>query len=108
MKIFCISKSLLSLCLTSSFRCEAFSTHPRTYDLIHASSVFSLYLNKGFGEESGWRHEMDSKMLDHQDAPLVPEKILVAVKQYWVDNGGNSTSHDDELYHWSGEGKVGS
>lgn len=31
----------------------------------------------------------DSKMMDHEDGPLVPEKILVAVKQYWV---GNSTS----------------
>ncbi|KAK4402974.1 putative methyltransferase PMT2 [Sesamum angolense] len=31
----------------------------------------------------------DFKMMDHEDGPLVPEKILVAVKQYWV---GNSTS----------------
>ncbi|KAG6766077.1 hypothetical protein POTOM_030142 [Populus tomentosa] len=31
----------------------------------------------------------DTKMVDHEDGPLVPEKILVAVKQYWV---GNSTS----------------
>ncbi|KAG7574724.1 Cyclin-like superfamily [Arabidopsis suecica] len=27
-------------------RCEAFSTYPRTYDLIHANGVFSLYLDK--------------------------------------------------------------
>uniref|UniRef100_A0A1J3E4J6 Methyltransferase n=1 Tax=Noccaea caerulescens TaxID=107243 RepID=A0A1J3E4J6_NOCCA len=26
--------------------CEAFSTYPRTYDLIHANGVFSLYLDK--------------------------------------------------------------
>ncbi|XP_047093917.1 probable methyltransferase PMT2 isoform X2 [Lolium rigidum] len=26
--------------------CEAFSTYPRTYDMIHASGVFSLYQNK--------------------------------------------------------------
>lgn len=26
-------------------RCEAFSTYPRTYDLIHANGVFSLYKN---------------------------------------------------------------
>ncbi|KAJ0961753.1 hypothetical protein J5N97_029581 [Dioscorea zingiberensis] len=26
--------------------CEAFSTYPRTYDLIHASGLFSLYQNK--------------------------------------------------------------
>lgn len=31
----------------------------------------------------------DTKMVDHEDGPLVPEKILIAVKQYWV---GNSTS----------------
>lgn len=24
------------------------------------------------------------KLEDHEDGPLVPEKILVAVKQYWV------------------------
>jgi len=28
----------------------------------------------------------DTKMVDHEDGPLVPEKILVAVKQYWVAN----------------------
>lgn len=33
----------------------------------------------------------DTKMVDHEDGPLVPEKILVAVKQYWVDRG-NTTS----------------
>lgn len=31
----------------------------------------------------------DSKMMDHEDGPLIPEKILIAVKQYWV---GNATS----------------
>lgn len=31
----------------------------------------------------------DSKMMDHEDGPLIPQKIMVAVKQYWV---GNSTS----------------
>lgn len=36
----------------------------------------------------------DLKMMDHEDGPLVPEKILVAVKQYWVGGGGNSTSAD--------------
>lgn len=33
----------------------------------------------------------DTKLVDHEDGPLVPEKILIAVKQYWV-GGGNSTS----------------
>ncbi|KAK6159965.1 hypothetical protein DH2020_003346 [Rehmannia glutinosa] len=98
--------------------CEAFSTYPRTYDLIHANRVFSLYKDKCDFEDillemdrilrpEGaviFRDEVDvlvkvkkmiagmkwdSKMMDHEDGPLVPEKILVAVKQYWV---GNSTS----------------
>lgn len=33
----------------------------------------------------------DTKMVDHEDGPLVPEKILVVVKRYWVADG-NSTS----------------
>lgn len=28
----------------------------------------------------------DTKMVDHEDGPLVPEKVLIAVKQYWVAN----------------------
>ncbi|CAI9761791.1 unnamed protein product [Fraxinus pennsylvanica] len=98
--------------------CEAFSTYPRTYDLIHANGVFSLYNDKCNFEDillemdrilrpEGaviLRDEVDvlvkvkkmirgmkwdSKLMDHEDGPLVPQKILVAVKQYWV---GNSTS----------------
>ncbi|GJM92185.1 hypothetical protein PR202_ga08625 [Eleusine coracana subsp. coracana] len=26
--------------------CEAFSTYPRTYDIIHANGIFSLYIHK--------------------------------------------------------------
>lgn len=37
----------------------------------------------------------DTKMMDHEDGPLVPEKVLVVVKQYWVESSGNSTSSDD-------------
>ncbi|XP_050375279.1 probable methyltransferase PMT2 [Argentina anserina] len=98
--------------------CEGFSTYPRTYDLIHAHGVFSLYDGKCNLEDillemdrilrpEGaviFRDEVDvlikvnkvvrgmrwdTKMVDHEDGPLVPEKVLVAVKQYWV---GNSTS----------------
>lgn len=36
----------------------------------------------------------DIKLVDHEDGPLVPEKILVGVKQYWVGSSGNSTSDD--------------
>ncbi|RRT60373.1 hypothetical protein B296_00011303 [Ensete ventricosum] len=34
------------------------------------------------------------KLVDHEDGPLVPEKILVAVKQYWV--GGNKSKKAKE------------
>ncbi|KAG9451283.1 hypothetical protein H6P81_011248 [Aristolochia fimbriata] len=100
--------------------CEGFSTYPRTYDLIHASGLFSLYQNRCELEDillemdrilrpegaviirdevdviikvkriaSGMRWTI--KLLDHEDGPLVPEKILLAVKQYWVTDG-NSTA----------------
>ncbi|XP_059641234.1 probable methyltransferase PMT2 [Cornus florida] len=101
--------------------CEAFSTYPRTYDLIHANGVFSLYKDKCNAEDillemdrilrpegtviireqvdvlikvkrivAGMR--WDTKMVDHEDGPLVPEKILFVVKQYWVAGENNSTS----------------
>lgn len=100
--------------------CEAFSTYPRTYDLIHAYGLFSLYKNKCNAEDiliemdrilrpEGAviiRDEVDvlvkvkriiggmrwkTKMMDHEDGPLESEKVLFAVKQYWVA-GDNSTS----------------
>ncbi|KAF7138331.1 hypothetical protein RHSIM_Rhsim07G0122800 [Rhododendron simsii] len=106
--------------------CEGFSTYPRTYDLIHANGLFSLYQNRCefvdillemdrilrpegtviFRDEVDVLNKVakvvggmrwDAKMMDHDDGPLVPEKILVAVKQYWVDgvNEGNNTSYDE-------------
>ncbi|XP_019170678.1 PREDICTED: probable methyltransferase PMT2 [Ipomoea nil] len=101
--------------------CEGFSTYPRTYDLIHANGVFSLYKDKCDFEDillemdrilrpEGavvFRDEVDTlikvrriiggmrwdyKLMDHEDGPLVPEKILVAVKKYWTLNDTNSTS----------------
>lgn len=36
----------------------------------------------------------DTKMVDHEDGPLVPEKILIAVKQYWVASSNSTTSTD--------------
>uniref|UniRef100_A0A6P4BCQ6 Methyltransferase n=1 Tax=Ziziphus jujuba TaxID=326968 RepID=A0A6P4BCQ6_ZIZJJ len=107
--------------------CEGVSTYPRTYDLIHGSGVFSLYQNRCNLEDillemdrilrpegtvilrdevdvmvkvkkiaSGMR--WDTKLVDHEDGPLVPEKILVAVKQYWVgsDTDGNSKANDED------------
>ncbi|XP_047307765.1 probable methyltransferase PMT2 [Impatiens glandulifera] len=101
--------------------CEAFSTYPRTYDLIHANGLFSLYQQKCTFEDillemdrilrpegtiivrdkvevivkvkqiiGGMR--WDAKLMDHEDGPLVPEKILIAVKKYWVVGDYNSTS----------------
>ncbi|WOK97592.1 putative methyltransferase PMT2 [Canna indica] len=103
--------------------CEAFSTYPRTYDLIHANGVFSLYQNKCKMEDillemdrilrpegaaifrddvevlikvkkivSGMR--WNTKLVDHEDGPLVPEKILVAVKEYWV--GGSKSKKNEQ------------
>ncbi|KAM6588513.1 hypothetical protein CsatA_011118 [Cannabis sativa] len=105
--------------------CEGFSTYPRTYDFIHGNGVFSLYENKCELEDillemdrilrpegavilrdevdvlnkvkkiaAGMR--WDVKLVDHEDGPLVPEKIMVAVKQYWVASSGNSTSNDEQ------------
>lgn len=103
--------------------CEGFSTYPRTYDFIHAGGLFSMYqskceledillemdrilrpegsailrdevdvLNKVKQITRGMR--WDTKMVDHEDGPLVPEKILVVSKQYWVGSSKNSTSSD--------------
>ncbi|EXB44674.1 putative methyltransferase PMT2 [Morus notabilis] len=101
--------------------CEAFSTYPRTYDLIHANGVFSLYKDKCdpvdillemdrilrpegaviFRDQEdvlirvrrivrGMR--WNTKIVDHEDGPLVPEKVLFAVKKYWVAGENNSPS----------------
>ncbi|KAL2349253.1 hypothetical protein Fmac_003253 [Flemingia macrophylla] len=96
--------------------CEAFSTYPRTYDLIHSHGLFSLYkdtcniedilleMDRILRPEGAviFRDEVDilikvkklvegmkwdTKLVDHEDGPLVPEKVLIAVKQYWVTNG---------------------
>lgn len=42
-------------------------------------------LNKVRRIVSGMRWK--AKMIDHEDGPLVPEKILVSVKEYWVASG---------------------
>ncbi|XP_077233435.1 putative methyltransferase PMT18 [Tasmannia lanceolata] len=93
--------------------CEAFSTYPRTYDLIHATGVFSIYQDrcdityillemdrilrpegtvifrdvvevlvkiKSITDGMRWK----SQIMDHEDGPFNPEKILVAVKSYWT------------------------
>nr|CAB3487975.1 unnamed protein product [Digitaria exilis] len=93
--------------------CEGMSTYPRTYDLIHADSVFTLY--NGRCEMEDILLEMDrilrpegtviirddvdllvkiksiadgmrwnSQIVDHEDGPLVREKLLLVVKTYWT------------------------
>ncbi|KAL5989044.1 hypothetical protein ACLOJK_027146 [Asimina triloba] len=93
--------------------CEAFSTYPRTYDLIHASGVFSAYQDRC--EITHILLEMDrilrpegtaiirdavdvivkiqvivekmrwkSQIMDHESGPFNNEKILVSVKTYWT------------------------
>lgn len=93
--------------------CEAFSTYPRTYDLIHANGIFSIYQDRC--DITYILLEMDrilrpegtvifrdtvevlvkvqsitdgmkwkSQIMDHETGPFNPEKILVAVKTYWT------------------------
>ncbi|RDX57871.1 putative methyltransferase PMT16, partial [Mucuna pruriens] len=93
--------------------CEAMSTYPRTYDLIHADSVFRLYRNRCELEDILLEMdrilrpegsviirddvdvlvkvksivkglEWDSIIVDHEDGPLEREKLLFAVKKYWT------------------------
>ncbi|KAJ4826613.1 hypothetical protein Tsubulata_002207 [Turnera subulata] len=98
--------------------CEAFSTYPRTYDLIHASGVFNIYQDRC--DITYILLEMDrilrpegtvifrdtvellvkiqsitngmkwkSQIMDHESGPFNPEKILVAVKTYWTGEAPN-------------------
>ncbi|XVF22621.1 hypothetical protein REPUB_Repub12eG0187000 [Reevesia pubescens] len=93
--------------------CEAMSTYPRTYDFIHADSIFSLYKDRCEMEDILVEMdrilrpegsviirddvdvllkmkkiidvmEWDGRILDHEKGPLEREKILFAVKQYWT------------------------
>nr|KYP62011.1 hypothetical protein KK1_016527 [Cajanus cajan] len=93
--------------------CEAMSTYPRTYDLIHGDSVFSLYndrceledilleMDRILRPEGSViiRDDVDilvkvksivngmdweSQIVDHEDGPLEREKLLFAVKNYWT------------------------
>lgn len=93
--------------------CEAMSTYPRTYDFIHADSIFSLYKDRCEMEDillemdrilrpEGsvmFRDDVDllvqikkiidafqwdSHIVNHEDGPLQREKLLFAVKSYWT------------------------
>ncbi|CAL0300727.1 unnamed protein product [Lupinus luteus] len=93
--------------------CEAMSTYPRTYDLIHADSLFSLYsgrcdledilveMDRVLRPEGSViiRDDVDmllkvksimngleweSQIVEHEDGSLQREKLLFAVKKYWT------------------------
>ncbi|BBN69775.1 S-adenosyl-L-methionine-dependent methyltransferases superfamily protein, partial [Prunus dulcis] len=93
--------------------CEAMSTYPRTYDLIHADSAFTLYedrcemddilleMDRILRPEGSViiredvdmlvkiksiidAMEWDSQIVDHEDGPHGREKLLFAVKKYWT------------------------
>ncbi|CAO2144647.1 unnamed protein product [Urochloa humidicola] len=99
--------------------CEAFSTYPRTYDLIHANGIFTLYKDRCKMEDI--LLEMDrilrpegtvilrddveillkvqrmvkgmrwkTLMANHEDSPNIREKVLYAVKRYWTAAGEES------------------
>ncbi|XP_031261364.1 probable methyltransferase PMT15 isoform X1 [Pistacia vera] len=93
--------------------CEAMSNYPRTYDFIHADSVFSLYKDRCEMEDILLEMDRilrpegsviirddvdilvkikslidgmqwDGRIADHEDSPHQRQKILFAVKQYWT------------------------
>lgn len=98
--------------------CEAMSTYPRTYDFIHADSIFSLYKDRCGIEDIVLEMdrilrpqgsviirddvdvllnvknildgvEWESRLVDHEDGPLVRQKLLIATKQYWTSPAVN-------------------
>ncbi|XVF79981.1 hypothetical protein PTKIN_Ptkin15bG0033800 [Pterospermum kingtungense] len=93
--------------------CEAMSTYPRTYDFIHADSIFSLYKDRCEMEDILLEMDRilrpegsvivrddvdvlvkvkntvdvmqwDARIVDHENGPHERHKILFAVKQYWT------------------------
>ncbi|CAM6085499.1 unnamed protein product [Calypogeia fissa] len=102
--------------------CEAFSTYPRTYDLVHANGLFSMYQDKCditnillevdrilrpegaiiIRDEVDVLNKVsrivagmrwDTKMYDHEDGPFVKDKILLGVKKYWTAEEFTSQSN---------------
>ncbi|XP_010255519.1 PREDICTED: probable methyltransferase PMT15 isoform X3 [Nelumbo nucifera] len=103
--------------------CEAMSTYPRTYDLIHADSVLTLYKDRCEIEDillemdrilrpEGtviFRDDVDilvttksitdgmnwdSHIVDHEKGPHQREKLLFAVKRYWTASAPASDQQD--------------
>ncbi|KAJ4759455.1 S-adenosyl-L-methionine-dependent methyltransferases superfamily protein [Rhynchospora pubera] len=100
--------------------CEAMSTYPRTYDLIHADSLFTLYKDRCDMEDilleidrilrpEGsviFRDDVDilvktkgiadrmkwqSQIVDHENGLHVREKLLLVVKSYWTAEDQNQS-----------------
>ncbi|KAL0397852.1 UNVERIFIED_CONTAM: putative methyltransferase PMT15 [Sesamum calycinum] len=105
--------------------CEAMSTYPRTYDFIHADSIFTLYKDRCEIEDillemdrilrpQGSviiRDDVDvlvnvksivdglaweSRMTDHEGGPHVREKLLIATKQYWTAPAPDQDQDQDQ------------
>ncbi|MED6145900.1 hypothetical protein PIB30_029383 [Stylosanthes scabra] len=99
--------------------CEAFSTYPRTYDMIHAGGIFNIYqdrcnvtlilleMDRILRPEGTviFREGVEllvkiksitdamrwkSSITDHESGPFNPEKILVAEKTYWTGEANQS------------------
>lgn len=99
--------------------CEAFSTYPRTYDLIHADGIFSMYqdrcdivdilleMDRILRPEGAIiaRDDVDvlnkvtrlapslrweTRLADHESGPFNSQKVLIVVKTYWVGSVSNS------------------
>ncbi|KAF8673214.1 hypothetical protein HU200_048764 [Digitaria exilis] len=113
--------------------CEAFSTYPRTYDLIHANGIFTLYKDRCKMEDillemdrilrpEGtviFRDDVDvllkvqrtvkgmrwkTLMANHEDSPHLREKVLFAVKRYWTA-ANEGSSEEEKKMDSSSEGK---
>ncbi|XP_076915462.1 putative methyltransferase PMT17 [Bidens hawaiensis] len=102
--------------------CEAFSTYPRTYDLIHAGGVFSMYQDRCditdillemdrilrpegtviFRDETSVilkiksivkRMKWNTKTVDQESQQVNGETILVAFKTYWTGEANENQNH---------------
>ncbi|XP_074295885.1 putative methyltransferase PMT2 isoform X2 [Silene latifolia] len=64
--------------------CEGFSTYPRTYDLIHANGLFSLYKNNYGGDAYGLvQSSPDGGAVVEADEVLDQLILLMMVERWW-------------------------
>ncbi|XWS51118.1 hypothetical protein CRYUN_Cryun12cG0149100 [Craigia yunnanensis] len=77
--------------------CEAFSTYPRTYDLIHANIIFSLYNNKCKAEDI--LLEMD-RILRPEGTVIIRDQVDVLIKElklFPLRNDDDDDNDDDSF-----------